>query len=312
VTVGVADLDQALELWEGIFGFSELANSEGDDAELAALWQILPGDIRRQALLGIVGSEFGKLHLVEFTKPGAPVRKGAQVFDLCPKNLDIYARDLPARVKEMQAMGIHFRTEGPAEVTAPDGTAFREIHMPAHDELNIVLLEVIGKEMAYSDKGFTGVGPLIAIVDQAATERAFYADVMGMDLLSDNLIEGPEIERVVGLPNGARLDVSIWGSRSESLGQIELVNYQGVTGNNLYPITVPPCLGILHVTYKVTDLDTFKQKLQDAGIAYNDRRNRTVISGSGHFIRFRSPVGMNIEVFEPANQSMATKARSSR
>ena len=101
VTVGVADLDTALELWVGTFGFSKLASLEGEDVELASLWKILPSDIKRQALLGMPGAAYGRLHLVEFTEPGPPVREGAQVFDQCPKNLDIYVRDLPTRVKEM-------------------------------------------------------------------------------------------------------------------------------------------------------------------------------------------------------------------
>jgi catechol 2,3-dioxygenase-like lactoylglutathione lyase family enzyme len=301
VTVGVANLDKALELWVGTFGFEKLASSEGEDAELATLWKILPTDIKRQALLGMPGSTYGKLHLVEFTEPGPPVREGAQVFDLCPKNLDIYVSDLPARVKEMQANGISFRNPEPSEVTAPDGTVFREIHMPGHDEINIVLLEVIGKEMEFSDKGFTGIGPLIAIVDQAEIEKNFYASVMGMDILSDNLLEGPEIEKMIGLPPGAKLDVSIWGQKEYSLGQIELVDYQGVKSNNLYPVTVPTQLGILHTSYAVTDIEAFKQKLHDAGINHFDRGYRELIFGSGKFIRFRTPGGMNIEAFEVIN-----------
>ena len=299
VTVGVADLDTALELWVGTFGFSKLASLEGEDVELASLWKILPSDIKRQALLGMPGAAYGRLHLVEFTEPGPPVREGAQVFDQCPKNLDIYVRDLPTRVKEMQANGFTFRNAEPSEVTAPDGTVFREIQLGGHDEINIVLLEVLGKEMDFSEKGFAGIGPLIAIVDQAKPEREFYAEVMGFEILSDNFLDGPDIERMIGLPPGAGLDVSIWGEKNVALGQIELIDYQGVKGTNLYPVTVPTQLGILHTSYAVTDLDAFKQKLHEAGINHQDRGYREVIFGGGKFIRFRTPGGMNIEAFEP-------------
>lgn len=306
VTVGVANLDKALELWVGTFGFSTLATRDGEDTELAALWRILPSDIRRQALLGMSGSRYGRLHLVEFTEPGPAVREGAQTFDLCPKNLDIYVRDLPARVKEMQADGYTFRNAEPSEVVAPDGTRFREIQLPAHDEINIVLLEVLDLkkgpgEMAFSEQGFAGIGPLIAIVGHAATERDFYAHVMGFDMLSDNVLEGPEIERMIGLPPGSGLDVSIWGKADVPLGQIEVIEYRGTKGNDLYPVTVPTQLGILHVSYKVPDLAAFKQKLHSSGINAVARDYREVIYGSGPFIRFRTPSGMNIEAFEPLN-----------
>jgi catechol 2,3-dioxygenase-like lactoylglutathione lyase family enzyme len=236
---------------------------------------------------------------VEFTEPGPAVREGAQAFDLCPKNLDIYTRDLPARVKEMQADGYTFRNAAPSEITAPDGTRFREIQLPAHDEINIVLLEVFDKEMAFSEQGFSGIGPLIAIVGHAHTERDFYANVMGFDILSDNVLEGPEIEHMIGLPPGSGLDVSIWGKANETLGQIEVIEYRGAKGNNLYPVTVPTQLGILHVSYEVPDLEAFRKKLHDSGINPIDRDYREVIFGSGPFIRFRTPSGMNIEAFEP-------------
>jgi catechol 2,3-dioxygenase-like lactoylglutathione lyase family enzyme len=221
------------------------------------------------------------------------------VFDLCPKNLDIYASDLPARVKEMQANGFVFRNAEPSEVTAPDGTVFREIHLAGHDEINIVLLEIIGKAMDFSDKGLSGIGPLIAIVEHAKPERDFYANIMGLEILSDNILEGPEIERMIGLPPGSSLDVSIWGGKGESLGQMEVIDYRGVKSNNLYPITVPTQLGILHVSYQVASLEALKQSLHDAGLNYSDRDFREVIFGSGKFIRFRTPAGMNIEAFEP-------------
>ncbi len=298
VTVAVADLDRALELWVGTFGFSKLASAQGDDAELAALWRILPADIKRQALLGIPGSVYGNLHLVEFTEPGPPVREGAQVYDLGPGNLTVFAKDLPARVKEMQAKGISFRHAEPTEFTTPDGAVFSEIHLLAQDEVNIVLREIIGKKMVFSPQGFTGIGRLTAVVDDAQSERDFYAELMDMDLLYDSVLGGPDIERTVGLPAGVKLEQSIWGIASESLGQTELVDYQGVKSTNLYPITVPTQLGILHASYRVRNLDVFKKNLHNAGINHSERDFREVIFGSGRFIRFRTPAGMNIEAFE--------------
>jgi catechol 2,3-dioxygenase-like lactoylglutathione lyase family enzyme len=97
VTVGVADLDHALDFWVNSFGFEVQGRKEGQDLDLAQLWDIQPGDIARQALLKTPGETTGMMHLVEFNNPDPPVREGAQVFDLCPKNLDIYVNDLPLR-----------------------------------------------------------------------------------------------------------------------------------------------------------------------------------------------------------------------
>jgi len=69
-------------------------------------------------------------------------------------------------------------------------------------------------------------------------------------------------------------------------------------GNNLFPVAVPTQLGILHVSYAVTDLKALQQKLNAAGFHFSDREYREVLYGKGRYIRFRSPAGMTIEAFE--------------
>ncbi|MDJ0709225.1 MAG: hypothetical protein QNJ14_02490 [Woeseiaceae bacterium] len=300
VTVGVANLDNALQLWVDTFGFDILARSAGPDEELARLWGISPEDISRQALLHTRGQHAGLVHLVEFNDPGPPVRKDAQVFDLVPKNLDIYVDDLPRRFAELNAAGRTFRTESFSEVTAPDGTVFREIHMPSHDAINIVLLEVIGKQRPFTEKGFGGVGPLIYIVPDAPTEKAFVADVLGLDKLNDNLLKGPEIERMIGLPPGAGLDVSIWGRLTNDFGDIEIIEYQGVRGRNLYPAAVPKSLGVLHISYVTGDASALLDRAATAGTVVTPHGQVSTMAASGFAYSFATPAGLRIYLYEDA------------
>ncbi len=298
VTVGVADLDTALALWVGKLGFAVLNQRAGPDPGLAQLWSIRPEDISRQAMVHTPGEHHGMLHLVEFVDPDPPVRAGAQVYDLLPKNLDIHARDLPARFAELKASGEEFRNDSPSEVTSPDGTRFREIHMKGHDETNIVMLEVIGEDLPYTDKGFAGIGPVITIVPSAADEKAFYVNMLGLDILSDNILKGPEIERMVGLPPGAGLDVSVLGHAHEHFGRIEIVDYQGVDGANRYPRAKPKALGTLHVSYMTGDLAPLRARLEGAGIAVTDYGPVTTLFGTGPAIAFASPAGLRIEAHQ--------------
>ena len=298
VTVGVADLDTALALWVGKLGFAVLDERTGPDPGLAQLWSIQPEDISRQAMVHTPGESHGMLHLVEFVDPDPPVRAGAQVYDLLPKNLDIHAHDLPARFAELKASGEEFRNASPSEVTSPDGTRFREIHMKGHDETNIVMVEVIGEDLPYTDKGFAGIGPVITIVPSAADEKAFYVNLLGLDILSDNILKGPEIERMVGLPPGAGLDVSVLGHDHEHFGRIEIVDYQGVEGANRYPQAKPKALGTLHVSYMTSDLTSLRARLAGAGIAVTDYGPVTTLFGTGPAIAFASPAGLRIEAHQ--------------
>ena len=120
-TIGVASLPGALAFWVDRCGFEVAATAEGPDPALADHWG-LPADlIAREALIRAPGCELGMLHLVEYAKPTTSVRAGAQVFDRCPKNLDIYVDDMATRVAGLRQAGLAFRSEAYTEATSPDG-----------------------------------------------------------------------------------------------------------------------------------------------------------------------------------------------
>ena len=303
VTVGVADLDAALGLWTDTFGLQVVAGRDGPDAGLARLWGVSAGRIARQALVATPGKRRGMLHLVQFGDPAPPVRAGARVYDLCPKNLDVYVRDMPTQFAALRAAGRAFRNDAYSDVTAPDGTRFREIHMPAHDEINVVLLEVVGRPLSFSAKGYAGVGPLISIVPDTDRERAFLREVMGLAVLNDNVLGGPQIEKMIGLPRGATLHVSIWGDPHEPLGQLEIVEYRGVAGADLYARARPPALGVLHVSYAVRGLDALRAHLGAASVPFEEHGSLETLVVAGPTISFRSPAGLRIEATEPADHA---------
>ena len=298
VTVGVADLDAALALWVDSFGLEIAAQRDGADADRYRAWGLEAGSIARQALLLTPGETTGRLHLVEYAQAAPAIRDGAEVFDSVPKNLDIYVDDLPKRLAELRAQGLEFRNDDYSEVTAPNGITFREIHLSAHDAVNVVLLEVLGKTLPFTDLGFAGVGPLITIVDDASVEKDFFRDVFGLDLLSDNVLDGPEIERMVGLPPGAALDVSIWGRAGEPFGQVEIIDYRGTEGANLYPRAVPGARGIFQIGYAVEDLAEFRQRLDGFGIDYAEHGRIGGLLGARQVLTLHSPAGLRIEVRE--------------
>jgi catechol 2,3-dioxygenase-like lactoylglutathione lyase family enzyme len=308
VTVGVAALDAALGFWSRNFGLHVRDRREGPDAALARIWGIDPGRITRQALVAtplVTGSTVtgrwasaGNLHLVEFAAPLPPVRRGARAWDRLPKNLDLYTVDMATRYAELKAAGHEFRAtwgEFPA-----GGHVFREVHLPGHDGINVVLLEVIGPGYAtpMSPRGYAGIGPLVTIVGDGAAEARFYRDVLGMATTLELLLNGPAIEQTVGLPPGAGLDIRVFGAADEPLGRVEVIEYQRVQGDDLYPRANPPATGILHLNYRVPDLAPIRARLAQAGVPVTEHGNVTALFGSGPVISFRSPAGFRIEVQE--------------
>ncbi|MBM4221920.1 MAG: hypothetical protein FJ170_08240 [Gammaproteobacteria bacterium] len=301
VTVGVARLDRALGFWKDNFGLMVCDMREGPDAGLGRLWGIEPDMISRQAIVATPAgparrATAGAMHLVEFSRPLPAVRQGARPFDLLPKNLDLYTTDMPARYAELEAAGHRFRTRW-AEMHA-GRHRFREVQMPAHDEINAVLIEAIGPgyDTAMSAKGYAGIGPLVTIVPDIGIETVFWRDVLGMDTTLELELSGPVIEQTVGLPPGAALRLRVFGDPAEVLGRIEIIEYQQVHGENRYPRARPPATGILHANWQVPDLEPIRARLREANLPHAEHGTVGALYGSGPVLSFFSPAGFRVEV----------------
>ena len=298
-TIGVTSLDQAEVLWRDWLGFEIAARREGPDMDLAALWGLGELDITRQALVRAPAATTGALHLVEFARPGQPVRQDAQVFDHLPKNLDVYVHEIRRCFAELKARGARFRSD-PTLLTGPGDMAFMEAHLAGHDAINIVLLELVGKKhgIRFNPRGFAGIGPLVTIIPNLAREEAFYSGVLGMATTLDLRLEGPVIEKMIGLPPGVALLLKVFGDSEDPLGRIEVIEYQHTRGRNLFARTRAPALGALHVTYQVADLAPIRERLAGAGIAVSEYGPRKLLYGAGPVISFHSPSGFRLEVQE--------------
>lgn len=298
VIIGVADLDTALDLWVEEMGFDVLARIDGIDHGLDEMWGLDDNRVAAQALVRTPGQSRGALHLIQFQQPTATVREEASAFDLCPKNLDVHAKNIADRMQRLRRSGYEFRNDAPTTSTAPDGTRFTEIHMTAHDDINVVLLEIDGHEMPFSTHGFAGISPLISVVADADAEKAFYKDVLGLTCQSDNYLDGADIERMIGLPTGTGLDVSIWGDKDALMGALEIVSYRGVEGADLYPRAMPPARGVLRVALRTPNIEAWRKHLKTRGVAFENHADLELRIARTDAVSFATPGGLMVEIHQ--------------
>ena len=292
--VGVASLDEAARLWVDTFGLSSISRVEGADPGLEALWGLPSGSLVRQALVGMPGAETGRLHLVEFADPGPAVRAGARAFDLCPKNLDVRLTGMPDRYQELVGAGW---VMGSAPVRMPvDTMEIYEVQLKGPDVTNLSLVEVVGDGLPYTSQGYVAVTQVVGTNADNPAERAFFEDVFELEHLDYHLFEGPEVERMVGLPAGAKLDMHILGDPHDELGKIELVQYVGVEGTDLYPNARPPACGFLGVGFDTGDLDALVARAEAAGHPVEPLPTVETVTGGGRRVAVTSPAGWRIEV----------------
>ena len=298
ITIGVADLDDALKLWRGRFGLDVIARQAGPDTGLGILWDVPADQIADQALVRTPGAGTGWLHLVQFDRPDPPVRRGASTTDLGPKSLDVHCRDMPARYAELELDGYRFRA--PISEYEVGDLRAREAQMPAHDDTNVVLIEVFGWDIRLSDSGYGGVTSFVVIVPDAEVEGAFYTELFDLDELMHHRITGPAIEQAVGLPKGSTLIMRLLGRETEMFGRMELVQYEGLAGTDRFPLAKAPALGTLHCRFQVDSVEAFVERAGRAGAAVRHYGSIQTISGSGRAAAVDSPAGLRVEVFEPS------------
>ena len=298
LTVGVADLAPVRELWIDRFGLEVAATRGGADEGLAKLWGVSPDRIADQLLLRTPGAETGWLHFVQFSQPDAPVRAGAEPTDLCPKSIDVNCKDMPAVYAELIAAGCKFRSA--VSEYEVGGIRAREVQMPAHDETNIVLIEILsgGFEMKYSPAGYAALTSFVVIVPSTKIEASFYADLFDLDELMHHRITGPGIEEAVGLPSGTALDMRLMGREGNFFGRVELIEYEGLEGKNRFPMAKPPALGTLHCTFAVNSLDRFVERAAKMGVEVVAHENIETIFCAGTVYSVYSPAGLRIEIFQ--------------
>ncbi len=292
--VGVAGMGDALDLWVTTFGLSVIRQVEGADPGLETLWELPNGSIRRQALVGMPGAETGRLHLVEFTDPKAAVREGARPFDLCPKNLDVRLTGMRDRYEELVRAGWAM---GSAPVRMPvDTMQIYEVQLKGPDVTNLSLVEVVGDGLPYTPQGYVAVTQVVGTNSDNPAERAFFEDVFELEHLDYHLFEGPEVERMVGLPAGAKLDMHILGDPRDELGKIEIVQYVGVRGTDLYPVARPPACGFLGVAFDTADIDALAARAEAGGHPIESLPTVETVIGGGRRLAVTSPAGWRVEV----------------
>ncbi len=314
VTIGVADMAVARALWVGQLGLDVLAERQGPDAELARLWGIPADSVVSQLLVGTPGAATGRLHFVQFRKPGAAVRGGAAPTDPGAKNIDVNCTGMPAKVAALREAGMRFRS--PISEYDVDGVRAREVQAPVHDALNLVLIEVLtaGFETVYTPQGYAALTSFVVIVPDAAREQQFYQRLFGMQLVIEHRLSGKAIEQAAGLPPGTVLDLRLLGDAASLFGRMEVIEYVGVGGDERFTRAVPPATGILAAGFDARADAGFLDRAAAAGVRVERQVTASPVFGGPHIAQLYSPAGLRLQVLVaqgPCIRSLRTDENSS-
>jgi catechol 2,3-dioxygenase-like lactoylglutathione lyase family enzyme len=126
---------------------------------------------------------------------------------------------------------------------------------------------------------------------------AFYRDLLGLEVATDEELHGESIDRVVGL-EGARLRVVELALGDDCL--LELIEYRYPKGEPRLESATAADVGAHHMALLVDDLDTAHKKLSNAGVRFT---TPPVTIEGGLFAGSRTtycfdPDGLAVELWE--------------
>ncbi|HSN71786.1 MAG TPA: VOC family protein [Steroidobacteraceae bacterium] len=265
VTVSVADLATASRFYRDSFGYEVLGAGDGSPAFLRA-WQAPAGLTARFEVIGRPGSGTGLLRLVEFSRPGEPIRGDYSRYqDHGYYILNFRVPDLASAWPRLLANGATARSEPTFwEVTDEIGAWDSQCFDPSR-----ILLDV------YETRGREDVFPrlmspandleTVAIhVADAERSRRFYAS-LGFEPLFDRTIAN--MGAFFHLPDHVGMrDVNMLQAGRPHVGCIEIVQLIGCPGESLKERARPPNLGIFGISIETESLGEAECRIREHGL----------------------------------------------
>lgn len=309
ITVGVADLDAALRLFEGTLSLRR----EWDgalDRSLLDLWGLPVGTRARAAELSCRGYPWGRLRLVQFDPSGAqrvrddfgPAAPDSPL-DVGPKAIDFYVADpIVAPLRAVVAAGYPARS---APRRHQIGYSISEEVVVTGPDALPILLMVGHRHRATSlrpgspDGPFSEIATASVICGDLAATRRFYGECLGLVAVND--AETPDeyralVDDLVDAPPGTRVHFLLYAAPGEASGKILLIHFFERTGRRLVGRMQPGNLGFSMFTHESPDLDGLRHALRVAGVEVVREPCRVVTpEGERTVMLVRGP---NEELFE--------------
>lgn len=269
VVIGVENLDASLEFYAGTLGLDVVETRTWQGPGFERYWQVPAGATARCAFVGHGVDPVGRIQLMEFDtrdrKLARPpeIRRATGLF-----NLNIYADDMARDYENLKAQGFNFWSKpahndfGPAvgetleaAFDGPDGVVINLIQLLSDDPKSVIG-HIVNFISGYgrTPTGFTSVVTTAHGVADMDKALEFYYGPLNMTLFIESVLEGPETNRALCLPEECQTR-SVIVQGDHEYGKIALATPMNYEVPNLVPDQAPPNIGYLAQSFQVGDID---------------------------------------------------------
>lgn len=274
-------------------------------AQFERLWSLPPGARARACMLGVgVGDgAVGRILLLDFDAASLPprlarepIQRDAHSRVIGLANLNFYARDLRASVRQFAAQGhavwsdptqhsLDERVGNPIEVIfdGPDHVAINLVELTSRDPATrIGQMRAYVEQHGYTSEGFTPVVTTSHVVRSLDAARSFYERVLGMGVLIDDELRAPHVNAFLRLPSDGVTHIQFMQG-GHMFGKIALSEPRNYLERceDLRPRARAPNIGYLAQAFEVDDLDAAARKCATLGVEAAGERAVMDIPGLG-------------------------------
>ncbi|MCB2106570.1 MAG: VOC family protein [Rhodobacteraceae bacterium] len=279
--LGVSTLDRALAFYRDVIGLDASPEVRWRGAAFETHFDLPPGSSARAVMFSfdrgackgvgrVLALEFDAKDRKTIPKKGDRTYRGLW-------NLNFYVDDIRATTKQLQAKGYDFWSEpvgyevsakagAPVEVLfdGPDGLAINLVELTGGPDTTIGRLREKVAALGKTAKGFTPVSTTSHSIVDHGKALAFYRDVLGMEVVIDDVLDKPATNHFLNRPAGARTRATFVAGGHE-FGKIALSHPLNYSVENKIPLAVPPNIGYLAQSFAVPSLDTAAVKCAEIG-----------------------------------------------
>ena len=276
--VGVADMERSLEFYRDVIGLTVTEPRPWSGESLTAQWQSPAGMEADAVLATYPGSRVGRVMLVEFHADSRrEVRAERQTTWIGLGNLNFYNNHIHDTARRLSEAGYRFWSLPTTYEMSKAVGSPTEVVFEAPDSVPVNLVQLVrgtrtqtGDMAAFLDShgmtptGFTQVVTSAHYVHHMDAAVEFHRRVLGMEPLIDEILDRPEQNNFLSLPEGARTHV-LFVKGGHMFGKVALCSPLNYECEDLVGRAEAPNIGYLAMGFDVPDIDKAVRRAREIG-----------------------------------------------
>ncbi|MDJ0533292.1 MAG: VOC family protein [Xenococcaceae cyanobacterium MO_207.B15] len=299
ILIGVRDLNKSVEFYRDILQMSVVADYSLDSKTIEQLWN-LPEETTAQAILLKNDEQTTLLELIEF-KPhsGKCIRTDANTWDYGLFTIAFRAKDVDAAYNYFKQKGYKFICPPITYTFSWGEVTVKEAIMLGPDETPIVFIERLSEPKPVIKGDFGIMLDSSQVVEDMEEITGFYADILGLTTIFDQVLPQGMIDDILNLPTGTESRMAFITQPESKTPALEFIQCS-VKGKYLSDVAKPPNLGIFAIAFATDNLAALIEKLQNHNIKFLSEPVEISISQTkrARAVIVEAPNGVNVQFFE--------------